>query len=113
MLYQVNILPFHEELTTYRLVFIFVNYLQGENEGMEKKPPVPLGWHAAAATISKVPGGDFPGGPVAKTPCSQCRGPRFNTSSGNWILHTATKVATCCNEDRRSSVPQLRPGAAK
>ena len=27
--------------------------------------------------------GDFPGGPVTKTPCSQCRGPRFNPWSGN------------------------------
>lgn len=27
--------------------------------------------------------GDFPGGPVAKTPCSQCRGPRFHLWSGN------------------------------
>ena len=27
--------------------------------------------------------GDFPGGPVVKTPCSQCRGPRFDTWSGN------------------------------
>ena len=26
---------------------------------------------------------DFPGGPVAKTPHSQSRGPRFNPSSGN------------------------------
>ena len=26
---------------------------------------------------------DFPGGPVAKTLHSQCRGPRFNPSSGN------------------------------
>ena len=26
---------------------------------------------------------DFPGGPVAKTPCSQCRGPRFDPWSGN------------------------------
>ena len=26
---------------------------------------------------------DFPGGPVAKTPCSQCRGPEFNPWSGN------------------------------
>ena len=26
---------------------------------------------------------DFPGGPVAKTPCSQCREPRFNPWSGN------------------------------
>ena len=27
--------------------------------------------------------GDFPGGPVAKTPSSQCRGPGFNPWSGN------------------------------
>ena len=26
---------------------------------------------------------DFPRGPVAKTPCSQCRGPRFHPWSGN------------------------------
>ena len=26
----------------------------------------------------KCQGWDFPGGPVAETPCSQCRGPRFN-----------------------------------
>ena len=34
---------------------------------------------------------DLPGGPVAKTPCSQCRGPGFNPWSGNWIPHAATK----------------------
>ena len=34
---------------------------------------------------------DFPGGPVAKTPRSQCRGPGFDPWSGNWILHAATK----------------------
>ena len=27
--------------------------------------------------------GDFPGGPVAKTPSSQCRGLRFNPWLGN------------------------------
>ena len=27
--------------------------------------------------------GDFPGGPVAKIPYSQCRGPVFNPWSGN------------------------------
>ena len=27
--------------------------------------------------------GDFPGGPVGKTPCSQCRGPGFDPWSGN------------------------------
>ena len=26
---------------------------------------------------------DFPGGPVGKTPCSQCRGPGFDPWSGN------------------------------
>ena len=26
---------------------------------------------------------DFPGGPIAKTPCFQCRGPEFNPWSGN------------------------------
>ena len=35
--------------------------------------------------------GDFPGGPVAKTPQSQCRGPRYDTWSGNYITHTTTK----------------------
>ena len=29
------------------------------------------------------PWGDFPGGPVAKTLGSQCRGPRFDPGSGN------------------------------
>ena len=28
---------------------------------------------------------DFPGGPVVKTPCSQCRRLRFDPWSGNWI----------------------------
>ena len=27
--------------------------------------------------------GDFPGGPLGKTPHSQCRGPRFDPWSGN------------------------------
>ena len=31
----------------------------------------------------KVDARDFPGGPVAKTPHSQCRGPRFDAWSGN------------------------------
>ena len=34
---------------------------------------------------------DLPGDPVAKTPCSQCRGPGFNPCSGTWIPHAATK----------------------
>ena len=35
---------------------------------------------------------DFPGGPGAKTPCSQCRGPGFSPWSGNQIPHTTTKT---------------------
>ena len=42
---------------------------------------------------------DFPGGPVAKTLHSQCRGPGFNPWSGNWILHTATKQSHATAED--------------
>ena len=32
---------------------------------------------------------DFPGGPVAKTLPSQCRGPGFNPWSGNQVPHAA------------------------
>ena len=35
---------------------------------------------------------DFPGGPVANTRCSQCRGPGFDPWSGNQIPHAATKI---------------------
>ena len=35
---------------------------------------------------------DFPGGPVVKTPHSQCREPRFDPRSGNQILQAATKT---------------------
>ena len=48
--------------------------------------------------------GDFPGGPVAKTPHSQCREPRFELWSGTQIPHATTK---------RFHMLQLRPGAAK
>ena len=35
---------------------------------------------------------DFLGGPVAKTPPSQCRGPGFDPWSGNEIAHAAMKI---------------------
>ena len=50
--------------------------------------------------------GDFPGGPVAKAPCSQCRGPGFDLWSGTRshmpqlkILHATVEVEdpTCHN----------------
>ena len=35
---------------------------------------------------------DFPGGPVAKTPRSQYKGPWFNPWLGNQIPHAPTKI---------------------
>ena len=35
------------------------------------------------ANLRKKVTGDFPGGPGAKTPCSQCRGPGFDPWLGN------------------------------
>ena len=61
---------------------------------------------------------DFPGGPVGKTPRSQCRGPRFDPWSGNLIpcattksLLAATKDSTCCKW--RLRLPKLKEPEAK
>ena len=40
---------------------------------------------------------DFSGGRVVKTLHSQCREPGFDSWSGNWILHAATKDPECCS----------------
>ena len=47
---------------------------------------------------------DFPGGPVAKTPSSQCRELEFDPWSGNQMPHATAK---------RSPVLQLRPHIVK
>lgn len=41
---------------------------------------------------------DFLEGPVVKTPHSQYRGPRFNSWSGNKILHATTKNSHAATE---------------
>ena len=57
--------------------------------------------------------------PVAKTPHSQCRGPRFNPWSGNPILHATMKKLQVTTQLKISHatmeahVPQLRPDTAK
>ena len=63
---------------------------------------------------------DLPGVLVAKTVCFQYWRPRFDLWSENRIPCAATKSSqatakdpACCNEDQRSRVKQLRPGAAK
>ena len=50
---------------------------------------------------------DRPGGPVIQTPCSHCRGPRFDPWAGSSIPHAATKCLhvvmkdpVCHNEDQ-------------
>ena len=54
--------------------------------------------------LKKISYKDFPGGPRAKNPSSQCRGPGFHPWSGNKIPLTATtKDPTSLN---------IRPGAA-
>ena len=63
---------------------------------------------------------DFPEGPVAKTPRSQCRQPESISWSGYSIphataesSHAATKDPTWCNEGRTSHMPQQRPSPVK
>ena len=42
---------------------------------------------------------DFSGGPVAKTPRSQCRGPGYNPWLGNYIPHAAAKSFCASTKD--------------
>ena len=78
-----------------------------------------------------VPGsGDFPGGPVAETPHSQCREPRFNPSQGRArmpqlkVPHAAVKMKTLCAQTKpwhsqeeltftRGKAPQSGNGMSK
>ena len=51
---------------------------------------------------------DFPGGPVAKILCSQCKGPGFDPWSGNWIPHAATKSLHAAVKTWHSQVTKFR-----
>ena len=48
--------------------------------------------------LQRAAGLGLPGGPVTKTPCSQCRGPRFHAWPGNQILYAATKDPAQANK---------------
>lgn len=54
--------------------------------------------------------GDFSGGPVAKTPSSQCRGPGFNPWSETWISTPQLRIFM---PQLKIPVPQLRSDPAK
>ena len=60
-----------------------------------RQGPSPL-WASVSSSI-KI-SRDFPGGPVAKTLHSQCRGPWFKPWSGNYIPHAADKCSHASTE---------------
>ena len=43
--------------------------------------------------------GDFPGGPVTKTPHTQCKGSRFYPWSGYYIPHAPPKCSHVATKD--------------
>ena len=49
--------------------------------------------------VLQIPPSGLPGGPVAKTPCSKCRGPGFDPWSGNLSSHATTKDPTGQSKD--------------
>ena len=79
----------------------YPEYLKNSNKPMGRRPTAQL----------KNSKRDFPGGPLAKTPCSQCRGPRLDPWPG--ILYAAAKSLLATTKDWRSLVPQPKPGTAK
>ena len=55
--------------------------------------------------------GDFPGGPVVKTPHSQCREPGFDPWSGDWILCAATETWAQSNKFFKKEEAELLHGS--
>ena len=58
---------------------------------------------------SKSSSRDFPGGPVAKSPCSQNRDPGFDPWSGNLIPHAATESLQAVTKDPACGNEVQRP----
>ena len=73
---------------------------------------LPIDHKILEGRVFKINSWDFSDGPVAKTPCSQCKGPGFDPQSGNQIpllqlrgnmpqikiLHTTTKTNWFTNQ---------------
>ena len=55
----------------------------------------------------KVTASDFPGGPVTKTPHSQCKGPRLDPWSRSWIPRATTKCLHAAGEPPPAASPPL------
>ena len=56
---------------------------QGNQTGADTSASWLLSWSLSISRMLPPQNQDFPGGPVAKTLCSQCRGSRFNPWPGN------------------------------
>ena len=56
---------------------------------------------------------DFPGGSVAKTTCSQCRGPGLDLWSGNQIPHAATNCSHAATEKIPHAATKILHAAMK
>ena len=82
--------------------YFFVSLLVDKTLLYDAQPHISINWtflHFFFVTVAHL--GDFAGGPVAMTLCSQCRGPGFNPWPGTKISHAATKNlhATAKTED--------------
>ena len=76
--------------------------LQSELPGKPNKASITLQSWRHFMVIKKMPPRGFPGGPVAKMLCSQCKGPEFDPWSRNYdppIPRLKWKDPPCSNED--------------
>ena len=59
--------------------------------------------------LMKIDFRDFPSGPMAKIPWSQCRGPGFDSWSENWIPHAVTKSSHAATKSLPASMKNDDP----
>ena len=70
----------------------------------------PVRSHFKRESYSKTPDRDFPGGPVVKTPCFQCRGRGFDPWSGNSdpTCGTAKKTQNKQTNKKKTRTPDIQ-----
>ena len=73
--------------------------LQAEPPGKPNKASITLQSWRHFMVIKKMPPRGFPGGPVAKMLCSQCRGPEFDPWSSNCGKGNGTPLRYSCLEN--------------
>ena len=76
-------------------------------------PHVIMTCHFSSNLLKIVQIREFPGGLVAKTLHSHCRGLRFDPCSGNQNPQLTIQSSYAATKDGRSCMPQLRPSTTK